>query len=82
MYNTCEVDIAGQPGIGKTLCVKELLGKVKDEFGDSVMTIYTNALCLKRPVEIFRSIYFEVFGTGGSIDPYTAMYRLSKLFLN
>ena len=43
--------------------------------------IYTNALNIKRPIEIFRSIYYHLFQKEGSIDPYKAMYKLSNYVL-
>ena len=75
------VDISGVPGIGKTLCVKEVLERIKSEYSDSVIGIYTNALNIKRPIEIFRSIYYHLFQKEGSIDPYKAMYKLSNYVL-
>ena len=44
--------------------------------------IYVNALCLKHPREVFRAIYHQIFGEGGSIEPYTAMYKLSTISLS
>jgi hypothetical protein len=38
--------------------------------------IYTNGLSIKKPINIFRTIYYEL--TGFLVEPHTAMFKLSS----
>jgi Cdc6-like AAA superfamily ATPase len=46
------------PGIGKTLCVKKVAQRICE--ANKARFIYTNALTIKRPIEIFKVIHYEM----------------------
>ena len=63
MYAPQNLDISGIPGIGKTLCVKNVI----EEFQRGAKTTkrqfqycYLNAMKIKRPHDIFKSLYLEL----------------------
>lgn len=70
MYSISEIDVSGVPGIGKTLCVKKVAEQVCKELKASY--IYTNALTVKRPMDIFKVIHYEM--TRQRLDSNEALY--------
>ena len=66
--------MSGVPGIGKTLCVKKVAQEVCAELKASY--IYTNALTVKRPIDIFKVIHYEM--TKQKLESNEALYQLGK----
>ena len=60
------------PGIGKTLCVKDVAKKACE--GKRAKVIYVNALTIKRPLDIFKVIHYEMTKT--RLESINAMYEL------
>jgi Cdc6-like AAA superfamily ATPase len=50
--------VSGVPGIGKTLCVKDVAQKVCER--GKAKLIYVNALTIKKPIDIFKVIHYEM----------------------
>ena len=83
MYDFFHVDISGTPGIGKTLCVKEIMKKIQDKetsIGHSSRSkfIYLNAMTIKYQMDIFKALYANL--TGKRVDSKAALYHLDDFF--
>lgn len=73
----CDLDVSGVPGIGKTLCVKKVAQEVCLSYKASY--IYTNALTVKRPIDIFKVIHYEM--TKQKLESNEALYQLGKVHI-
>ena len=57
------VDISGVPGIGKTLCVKNIINKFQANKGEAKLHfkyVYLNAMRIKKAHDIFKTLYVEL----------------------
>ena len=57
-----KLDISGVPGIGKTLCVKDITEKIIKDSGPANISIYLNAMIIKNPNDIFRALFTKLTG--------------------
>ena len=62
------------PGIGKTLCVKEIMDELQNQKDGSSQFIYLNAMQLKHPKDIFKALYAKL--TGKITTSNSAFYLL------
>lgn len=82
-----DIDISGSPGIGKTLSVNTAFNKFfesrdKTKYDKNVKRIFINAMNLKYPADIYKNIYYQLFGTESKkkISPEQALHSLDGIF--
>lgn len=72
------VDVSGWPGLGKTLCVKEVWSKLKEKYRNRHKFIYINAMIIQNKKDIFKLIFYSMTKLTKSTD--SALYILGIAF--